>query len=299
MGFLDPYAVDGATITGAQLRQAHYESVKGFTGVSDADSLKVVAIPGSPGVVGIRPGNGSISVASRRESYQVTNTAMDGDALIDVPPAGSSGAAYHVIVEVTDPQFEGDEPAVTPRLVSSLAGLTKPHLVLARFSLAPGAGFDVQTPVEDLRVVTHPAQHMAAWAVRPTTTSQSPTGSGWQDFQRFASATTIPEWAGRVLLDFKGAGLVIRNALWHGWFRIAFKTPGGLLATEPVTIRVDGSQGDDRFDMLLGDLIAVPADRTGTSEVVLQVNRSEGNGRLELNQDTTLQLTATWIQAAR
>src|SRR5690625_1608405 len=83
MGFLDPYAVDGATITGAQLRRQVFATTKGATGIDGPEDLKVVAVDGSPGVAGILPGGGSIAVESRRESYSVTNTAMDGDALIE------------------------------------------------------------------------------------------------------------------------------------------------------------------------------------------------------------------------
>src|SRR5690625_5219291 len=156
MGFLDPYAVDGATITGAQLRRQVFTQTKGETGVDGPEDLKVVAVAGSPGVAGVLPGGGVIGVESRRESYSVTNTAMDGDALIDVPPAGSSGATHYIIVEVTDPEFHGQEPGATPRLVSSLTGLTRPYLPLARIDLEPDEGFDATSTVVDLRRVAVP-----------------------------------------------------------------------------------------------------------------------------------------------
>lgn len=299
MAFLDPFAVVGADLTARQLRQWYYETVKGGTGVSTSDHLKVQAIPGSPGLIGIGPGVGSISVPDRREAYQISNPAMDGDALLQVPPAGSAGAVYHVIVEVTDPEYQGQVAATSPRLVSTLAGLSRPYLDLARFTLPAGAGFDVTVPVEDRRQVTNPQTHVAAWSLKPQSVSLSPTGSGWRDWLRFTADTRIPEWAGRVLLDLKGGGVVVRNGLWHGSVRLLYKVGGGTLATESVTIRPDARTEDTRFPLLLGDLPTVPANRTGRAELWLQTSLAEGSGRLEVNAETTLQLSAMYIQAAR
>lgn len=300
MAFLDPYATLGATITAAQLRQMYYESVKGFTGISDADALRVQAVPGSPGVAGIGPGVGSISVGSRREAYQVSNTAMDGDALVAVPTAGSSGATLYVIVEVTDPEYHGQEPATTPRVVSSLAGLSQPYLLLARIELEPGETFGVTSVVEDLREVTHPATHLSAWSVRPTSVVRTPQSGNWEDWVRFAGARVIPEWAGRVQLVMLGQGLVVRDALWHGLARIFFRTSAGTVGTEPVSLRQDATDADDRFTLVLGDLMTIHSSRAGEpADIWLQVQRLEGAGQLEVNSGSTLHLAATWIQAAR
>src|SRR5690625_7680910 len=118
MAFLDPYAVTGAEATAAQARRLVFAQTKGETGVDGPESLKVVAVAGSPGVAGIMPGGGFIGVESRRESYSVTNAAMDGDALVDVPAAGSRGATHSVVVEVTDPEFPGQGPGPAAARVS-------------------------------------------------------------------------------------------------------------------------------------------------------------------------------------
>ncbi|HLS15013.1 MAG TPA: hypothetical protein VK095_10930, partial [Beutenbergiaceae bacterium] len=211
MGFLDPYAVDGATITGAQLRRQVFATTKGATGIDGPEDLKVVAVDGSPGVAGILPGGGSIAVESRRESYSVTNTAMDGDALIEVPPAGSSGATHYVIVEVTDPQYHGQEMGVTPRLVSSLSGLSRPYLPLARIDLEAGESFDATSEVTDLRVVAVPRKerHLFAWNV-PSGTVHTLTNENRPEGQAFPNFWTapgyypwwvdVPEWGTHVTM---------------------------------------------------------------------------------------------------
>lgn len=248
MAFLNPFAVDGASIHAAQLRQHLYQTVKGETGVLGPESLKVVGVAGSPGVAGIMPGTGAITVESRREAYQVANPVMDGDALIDVPPAGGGGATWHVIVEVTDPQYHGSEPAVAPRLVPTLAGLTRPYLWLASFTLAAGAGFDVTTPVVDRRRIVMVREHRDLTLFVPA--SQELTQTVMTDWPSSAAPSLeIPAWATHAAVVATIAGVVASSGNVTGYLRLLL----GELAGAEVGYDIDQPVGSaQRYTFMVG-----------------------------------------------
>lgn len=299
MAFLDPYAVDGATITGAQLRQDAYAAVKGESGVFTPTALKMVGIPGSPGLVGVMPGAGAITVAARAETYMVSNTAMDGDALVEVPPAGSSSVTRYGIVEVSDPgqQGGGDEPGVRFRLVSSLSGLTRPYLALGRFTLPAGGGFDANTPITDLRSVVMPREwrrlftHNLTGSEEHALTETSGAGQYWPDIPDNIWQVDIPEWAthanivatwGGVRVSYSGAeGVVyVRLGRPEGYGEGNVRTQDQRWALDP---SMDAGRAV-RETWTAADDIAIPAALRGTTQPIRGIGRmlvSGGPPRLD------------------
>ena len=279
MGFLDPHAVTGGTGTASQQRRAVFAYTKGATGIDGPEDLKVVAVAGSPGVAGILPGGGSVAVESRRESYAITNLSMDGDALLDIPAAGSSGATHYVIVEVTDPEFHGQEAGATPRLVSSLSGRTRPYLPLARINLAAGESFDATSEVEDLRVVAQPRaqRHLI---VRPILQSDgefrlnrlSPGSQQWPNLD--LGDLYIPTWARRVRVIATWAGVYLDRAgdRSHGriWVRFGSpEDPDGLDTQHTSWGKDTGTNiGDVRETWISGEDRGIPARLRGETKQV-------------------------------
>src|SRR5690625_3819211 len=279
MGFLDPYAVDGATITGAQLRREVFAYTKGATGVDGPEDLKVVAVDGSPGLAGILPGGGKVAVESRRESYSVTNTAMDGDALIEVPPAGSSGATHYVIVEVADPQYHGQEMGVEVRLVSSLSGLTRPSLPLARIDLEPGEGFEATSEVTDLRVVATPRRSRIQFAhnrdaddgsfVLQNRTDQ---GQSWPNLSFDLWQVDIPEWATRAIIQVNWHSVLLwSSGRWGNiWARLGYDPDmsqcWGHVDTGMQQCDLDDSPGQMREYWSVADTVTIPEELRGTRQ---------------------------------
>lgn len=292
MGFLDPYAVDGATITAGQLRRQVFATTKGATGVDGPEDLEVVAVPGSPGVAGIMPGGGVIGVQSRRESYSVTNPAMDGDALVEVPTAGSSGATHFIIVEVTDPEYHGQESeaGATALVVASLSGRTRPFLPLARIELEPGETFGVTSTVVDLRRVAVPRKerHLFAWNVPRgvsdfvLTSDDDANGQAFPNFLRdgdYLWWVDIPLWATRVTLMGQWMGVRVKAVPGrHGriWVRIGHHPDHSQYAGHIDSHRTQWNLDDvgpmdqvQREFWIAGDERPVPPELRGTRQPVV------------------------------
>lgn len=273
MGFLDPFAVDGATITASQLRQHLFQTVKGETGVLGPEHLKAVAVPGQPGVLGLLPGVGAVSVESRSESYQLSNTAMDGDALVDVPPAGSGGATWHAIVEITDPQFHGQDPEVTLKVVPSVAGITKPYLYVASFSLPEGGSLDVTTPITDRRRVINPRTRRAvASATVPAGPNTVFNTTSFQDWGPPVNVD-VPEWATRAVVMVRTVGGHQAPDV-NGELRVRLGAQD--VAVMPYNLDLDDGSVRTVLDVAGNATIGVSAG--GTRSVQLAARRTAGTG---------------------
>jgi len=290
MGFLDPYAIDGATATAAQQRRENYKSAKGVTGIDHATDLRVVAVDGSPGVAGIMPGGGSVCVESRREAYNVTNLSMDGNALIDVPPAGSSGATHYIVVSVTDPEYHGQTPATVPQLVSSLSGRTRPYLPLARIDLEAGESFDATSSITDLRRMSVPLRerHLFAWNVESGVEHYRINETRWegQGFPNFLTEpgyypwwVDVPEWATHATMVGSWQGVLVRpvSGRWGRiWARLGYAQVNedyiGHAQTRTVDWNLDDATnpiGVQREFWSVGDHVPVPQALRGQRQPLM------------------------------
>lgn len=310
MTFLDPFAVDGATVHGAHLRRETFRNTKGATGVDDPTALKVIAVPGSPGVAGVMPGGGLIAIESRRETYSVMNLAMDGDALVDIPAAGSSGATHFVVVEVTDPEYHGQEPAATPRVVSSLAGLSRPVLPLARIRLSAGEGFTTTSVIEDLRRVALPRMDRRLFAWNPTssdeatqsltTTTAYPVGSYWPNMRHNEGfwEVDIPEWATHANMIGTWAGVRVANGTANGWLwvRIGGTVPEGAISTQGTRWSLDQS-GNGRESWHAADDITIPERMRGTRQMIRLLGaRLSGTGAPVIDSATSISVDVQFTE---
>lgn len=315
MSFLDPYAIDGATATAAQARQQTYAAMKGETGVSTPEALRVQAVSGSPGVAGIGPGSGVVTVESRRETYQVSNTAMDGNALLDVPAAGSSGATHYVIVSVTDPEFHGQEPATVPQLVSSLSGRTRPYLPLARIDLAAGESFDATSEIVDLRSVAVPREkrHLMAYNLREDDGSRvlitgSDEGQSWPNINWDEWQVDIPHWATHAaILGAWHSIMIWPSARWGQiWVRLGWNSNHdgyiGNVNTQFGTWDLPNSGGQAREYWTVADTVVIPPVLRGTRQPLrLRARRrdsvNDGNPP-ELNAVSAVSIDVQFMETA-
>lgn len=284
MAFLDPHAVTGGTGTAAQQRREVYKQCKGNTGVDHAGDLKVVAVPGSPGVAGISVGGGSVAVESRREAYSILNLAMDGDALVDVPSAGSGGATHYVIVEVHDPEFDGQVVGTVPQVVSSLSGRTRPYLPLARIDLEPGESFDATSSITDLRRVSVPRiertvrGHSLGNTQGGDLTSEASGGQEWPQLGLDWWRVDIPEWATRVTVVAHWAGVRLRSVPdRHGTLRVRLGDGSNYFETSLTRWNLDDTAATvAREFWTLSSVRSIPEDMRGATNVPVS-----GRGRVD------------------
>lgn len=316
MGFLDPYAIDGATATAAQARQQTYAAMKGETGVSTPEALRVQAVSGSPGVAGIGPGSGVVTVESRRETYQVSNTAMDGNALLDVPAAGSSGATHYVIVSVTDPQYHGQEPATEPRLVPSLSGLNRPYLPLARISLAAGESFDATSSITDLRQVAVPREKRYLFAHNMDIDdgnrrliNHSDDGQSWPNLNWDEWQVDIPHWATRAaIIGTWHSVMVWSGGMWGNiWVRLGWNPDQadyiGHTGTQFSTWDLpDVGSSQTREAWSVAHTVSIPRALRGTRQPLrLRARRRDGLGNTDaptLNYTSAISIDVQFMEAA-
>lgn len=292
MTFLAPYAVDGLSTPASQARGALFDSTNGESGVLGAGALRVVALAG--GSVGIGPGSGVIGVESRRESYRVSNTAMDGDAVIAVPTAGTAGETWYVGVRVIDAQYEGQTSSLVPRISTSVAGLGAVALRLAKFTLPAGGTVGSTTPITDQRAVAIPRKDIDLPQEEYVGTPIAITSSTYQTVQTLP--TYIPAWATQAKIQITVSGLLVARS---GALVIGSMTPSFVQDASALrTTRIEG-ETKARATYVASGTWPIAASFRGTDRVVdARLRRTSGTGDLYVDATTSFSAVIAYRELA-
>lgn len=308
---------DGAPIHSAdKVRQVlNAAAGAGVAGVEHCVA-RAAAVPNDTIIIGY----GGIIVEGRAALYQGRYADFnDGDVVVNVGPNTTSGEVNHmVVVRVEDPNFEGSrnvmtDPIIFPQVLynvpagaETVAEAGYPGLSaepICRLTIPASTGAITNAMITDLRRIASPRTHMAAWAVRPTTTVQATNSSNWVDWITLSSSTRVPEWASRVLLHLNIAGGVVRNSEWEGTIRIRMQNLNAAASksTEAISITEDATAQDRRFSLPFSDLLSIPAGMAGQPiRIVVQAaNAYSTTGLLQVNAQSTITLDATYIETRR
>lgn len=329
MGFLPAYAVDGGTLPAQMLRLVAWVATSGATGIATPTDLRVTPTAVPSGAVVIMPGGAVIATrypgGSAQQSYAVANTAADGDALVNVPPQGSSGPRTdYLIYRIDDPQYGGqvpDEPLTAiygrPELVSTLDGITYPYLPLASITIPANTATITAEMITDLREMANPRQLVVTMA-DPTVMGSSgmdlnstqahpdgewfpnhggPNDTGWWPLD-------IPEWATRMMIRVEwlavnyppGSG---RGRYWATWGPGA-GTPDPNHWTQAFRWDADTSASRYNTNWILAQEVPIPAELRGTSTILVpRANYTTvGSNKVGLTAESGMVVTITYKEAA-
>lgn len=300
MALMPAYAVNGGAGPAAMFRREAWVSAQGATGVTRGTDLRVTATAVPSNQVQIMPGGGSICDGYRvGEGYIVANTAVDGDALVDVPAQGSSGPRTDYLgIRVEDPEFGGQEPGDPltakynrPVLLSSLSGITYPFLPLASITLPANTATITQDMITDLRQVANPRSRRFVRTWNPDTTTLN--SSDWRTFPAKASwDVDVPEWATHAIVLAIWTGLAVTDGNVIGDVRA--EVAG--VKTQATAFNYL-AQGGDRQTIGASGTLAIPAARRGTSQTVMAEGRRRGgNTNISADGNSSFHLDVEFVE---
>lgn len=305
------------------LRAQHFDATSGGNGVSSPAACKVVAKPAADGTVLIMPGGAtarSTYAGADNQSYQMT---VFQPIEVEIPQTGSASGGRHdlLVLRISDPQY-GDYPPGAPRReltpeeaaeydfwyphlirgTNATRQLDYPHVRLAHIRRGPNATIVTDDDIHDLRQLAAPKTwlHMrAANLYQVEEQSLHTGGDGTTPFVWPSVAThnvRIPEWAEEVQI-FAAWGTVRASHVSPGTARgvthVYLINPAGReIRTQQSSWRYAGGERNDRFNIVLGDDINIPADFRGeVCRVELRgVKRSGPNIYMDGDSTWTLQL---------
>jgi hypothetical protein len=273
-----PWMIGGSALHSAEVgRQLAFMASSGATGVTLPTDLRVTALPTAGSSVRINPGGGPIAntyPGASGQSYVVRNPSATD---LPVPATGSGGGATrYVIVRIDDPQYGGQVPAnpvvgpyVYPTLVSSLTGITYPHMVLARIDQPANTATITQAMITDLREVAVPR---SLDIVRANPTIYTDTGltlanttTGGEQFPDNAfQDVKVPTWATR--MQVRAEWLAVRYGATNKWGQYWLHYGRPAIGYEHETQRFSFDSSNPviyRTNWILADDRAVPAALRG------------------------------------
>ena len=277
------------SVEGARL--ATYTSTNGGRGVILPDDMKVSALPTPGPFVRIVSGgcvspNDYLGTSGGGQSYagrEISSTDFP------VAPTGSSGGQVkYLIWAVHDEQYNDGEPADPVNdlrdnyeWVSTLDGLTFPHVQLVRLDQPANTATITDSMLTDIREVANPKSKpcMRTYALLSTDSSNlttttggdgTPTGgqtwpegveTAWKDIK-------IPDWAVymRIVMIWAGARTNGGNVFGHTWVQVGLSSNPNNVQTQAVKYDYPNSSDTARQTLVASDMKKIPTAMRGTRQ---------------------------------
>lgn len=252
-----PWATGNGALNSVELARAGvYNASGGHGGVGDRDAMKVTALPTPGGAVRVQHGTATL-INRYPNVFGQAYIVMETDSTdVAIPATGSTGGAVrYVIVRVDDPTQGGQEPPSAEdgpynryAVVSSVANLAYPHVVLARIDQPANTGTITNSMITDQRELTNPRTD-ERWIQRPMIGSENGTTLGATGVagEQFPDGTgigvfdlAVPDWAVRAQVEYEWLGVRMSNTdkavnVWFHW-----GTPAGGYMGESQRFGYDG-----------------------------------------------------------
>ena len=307
------------------LRAQHYAATSGGNGVSSPESFKVVAQAAPNGTVQVLPGGADVVSTYAGQHEQSYHARGFSPQTIEVPPTGSSSGGRHdlIVLRVCDPQFDDHPEAqrsesgeITAEEAAKYdfwwieviqgrdAGtvLPYPHVKLAHIRRPANTTIITNAHIIDLRHLANPKNHLHMRSANLYMSEEQGLhtgGDGTTPFEWPRSATHyayIPEWAEKVQIAASW-GTVRASHVSPGMARgvvhvYLINSAGQEIRTQQSQWRYAGGERNDRFNIVLGDDINIPASFRGDQvRVELRgVKRTGPNIYMDGDSSWTLQL---------
>lgn len=299
-----PYAMDGTTIPGVDLRQDSQRKTGAGSGVADSPDLKVTALS-TPGA-GFRVAAGGAIIQCRaagrtRETYSLSNHSLQnymGDGGAGVPgPASGQTRSDMVILEILDSTFaktftpKSEWPPnqwakisvvqnvpATATLVDHVPALANVTAYgLARIDWTAGATSITSAMIIDIRQLQQTKTSIDGFEYSltgsetssVTNTSGYPNGMVWPaQANQGMSSVDIPDWAthARVNLDIKGAHFPGGDAYGDIWIQLGKTADPDKRSGKRNGWNAPDHSGDSRQSVGATATFAIPASMRGTRQ---------------------------------
>lgn len=284
MTWLNPYAVNGATLDAAMLRLVAFEAIGGAEGIAAKNDCKVTASAVPDGNVHV--GVGGVLIKNRYsggggQSYAGYNDSLDDVAVPDVTAATTRRDA--IVARIHDPDFDGIIPppgeedtwvyleteVITgvpgnPKTADDL-GLSYPAVLLATIQRTGPTSIVTAAQITDRRKLARPRREESRNHIPTTGTNSLNTVSpSWENFPGSAAFTVdIPSWAVRAKIQGFVEGLRLTKA-GTGALRVVLVESGA--ATELTNLDEGNPNNvEDRASYNLGGEIPIDSSVRGTT----------------------------------
>lgn len=283
---------NGAEHSAAMSRMIAFAATGGKSGIADRADLKVKAQSVPNGSVRVAPGVATLVNTYAGGSGQAYVARNLSQTTVNIEPTGSaSGRSDLIVLEIVDPEFEGDAPAdpnnfqytrltVIPGVTSTrvtLNGLNypRPAIPLARIDLPKSTGTVTAAMITSVRELANPRKERVLFthgitAEDPSDTLNYATASqeGGEAFPNIFWTVDIPEWAQRVKIIGTWAQLKVPGSGGNNygklWVRIG-TMPNGF-SSQQVNWDIDSTKtGVTRETMICAADRSVPAEFRGTT----------------------------------
>lgn len=318
------WAVDGARMPAAIARQETYRKTNGARGINLPGDLKVRALAVPGGAIRIDAG-GATSPNDYIADHGGQSYGMlkETEGQLNVPATGSTGGAtWYVVYRVQDPQYGdnlpvGADPATFEydyfELVSSIANIPYPHVVLAKITMPANTATITQAMITDLRKIANPQRwsEMFTYALTTGTEDQLNVTSNYPDGgETWPEATEtawgeidIPEWATHMRIKMTWAQVRFPggDAWGYAWVQVAPTVNADNFKTQAVTWDADNSTTPHRVTIIAADDKAIPTALRGTSQKIYPratVNGGVVGGRPKLDATSAMILEVEFYSKA-
>jgi len=311
--WLNPYAVDGATLSSQLLRIVAFHAVGGDEGIAEKGDLKVTASGTPDGNVHVAAGGALIRNRYNGGSGQSYAAYNQGEDVAAVPATTAGGGRTDLVVaRIVDPQYDAEQPApgaedtfsyVRTHVITGVpAGTTSaaalnlgyPAIALARITRGASTGIVTSAQITDLRKLARPRDQEFITHL-PTNQAGDNLNAALDTYERFPDqalyTVAVPDWAVTAQVTGFVEGLR-KTAAGTAKFRITLQETGDSSEITEVNEPAPGG-ASDRLTVNLGGKINIPASVRGTNATfVVQAARtgSTGPGVFAVDNYTSTQI---------
>ena len=301
MSNFDPVAwfVEGGKHSANVARNVAYGAFKGKEGIVDSKDLEVreLATPGTS--VRIFPGTCAAINRAAGVSKEMYAARLPSEDDVPIAATGATARSDMIVARVVNPYFEGGFPAsgwpaldpdpslgpfVAPYVISNvpatatkISDTAEPNITgipLARLDIPASTGTIDQAMIVDLRKmagVLSDTDSLIRPIVSPELSSmQSTTYVRWPNISGCELDTEIPEWAthARVRVAMQGASVAVGYCYGNSRAKIVSGATTIYGRAETFDLTTETGTVKDRYNIVTGDTVALPAAIRGKSAVI-------------------------------
>lgn len=310
MTWQNPWAVDGATVTGAMARLLANVAFGDAEGIASKGDCKVQQTQVAGTSIRVMPGGVAIRNAysgGAGQSYAGYNPDED---VVPTTATGGSSRSDLVVARINDPEFAGQPPNpgeedtypyIETEVIVGVPATTKraselnlgyPAVELARIDRPANTATVTDANIVDLRRLARPRTFEVINHIHTPNDDSFNTVGGWEQFpDQIIMDVDIPEWAVRAKITGFVEGIRLIKA-GSGKMRIAIQSTQD--GTQSTQINESAPRtAADRVSYNLGGEIAIGASLRGTTQRFViqgQSNDTGSNGFLKTDSGSSGQI---------
>lgn len=317
-----PWAVEnGAHVSAAVARAAHYAATNGAQGIAQPGDLKVTATSTPSGQVEIAPGSCTIrNHGGEGESYAGlarTETA------ISISPTGGSTRSDLVIARIIDPDYSPWQPSdvadpvngpyfdfevipgVDPSTTAASDVVSYSAVALARIDMPASTTNVTNAYIVDVRELAQPRRSPDLIRVALTSDpgADDLDSTSWENWPASSAPVFIPEWATEAIIRVKIEGVYAATNTVAGELRAVLSPFGGSVFATTLTSKYSALDVDSRRQYEVSDRVSIPAAHRGTTRYIYPqgikyAGAPGGSGVLRADSGSSVVYDIEWLEVA-